>query len=62
MKSKKNIEKELKKLKDKLREMKRFNRMAWDIYGSELCSYQMSFEETELEEKIRQLKEELKQI
>lgn len=60
MKSKKNIEKELKKLKDKLREMKRFNRMAWDIYGSELCSYQMFYEETDLEEKIKKLKKELK--
>lgn len=54
------MSKKLEILEKALEDMKATHRSLWDIYGSELCSGEMSGKERALEEKIRFLKEELK--
>ncbi len=46
----------LKALEKELEELKRNNRTAWDMYGSELCAGDMLRKEEILEEKINKMK------
>ena len=49
----------LKKLEDELIKLRNLNKSSWDSYGSELCSGEMEKNENKLEEKIKQLKNEI---
>ena len=52
------MSKSIKELEVDLENLKESNRSLWDMYGSELCSGDMSGQERFLEERIRKLKEE----
>lgn len=57
--NKEKIKKEIDKLKNKLISVRSTNRYAWNMYGSELCSYSMEQEELNIEKKIHILSKQI---